>query len=274
MEFALSTYLFVNDRLTSHILDRILAEGLSQIEIFAARQHFDYHDPNHVRDVAQWFTDHELKLHSLHAPLYSDHDWGRSGGTPISVTYLERRLRINSMEEIKRAIEVAERLPFKYMILHLGLPEEEYQIEKYDAALTSLEHLKIYAKERGVQILLENVPNELTTPERLLQFIQYTRMDDMRICFDTGHAHMTCGVQAAFQILKERIVSTHINDNNHEKDDHFLPFEGGIDWESAVRDFRTVDGQFPVLFELRNYGTALATLGRLREVITKMEAIR
>jgi sugar phosphate isomerase/epimerase len=273
MEFALSTYLFVNERLTGHILDKILAAGFSQIEIFAARQHLDYHDPNHVRDVAQWFQDHDLKLHSLHAPLYADQDWGRSGGSPISVTYLQRRLRINSMEEIKRSIEVAELLPFKYLILHLGLPGEEYEIERYDAALTSLEHLKIYAKERGAQILLENVPNQLTTPERILQFIQYTRMDDMRICFDTGHAHMAAGVEPAFHTLKDRILSTHINDNHHDKDDHLLPFEGGIDWVQTVRDFRTVDGQFPILFEVRNYGSAFATLGRLREVIEKMKAI-
>jgi sugar phosphate isomerase/epimerase len=273
MEFALSTYLFVNERLTGHILDKILAAGISQIEIFAARQHLDYHDPNHVRDIAQWFADHDLKLHSLHAPLYSDHDWGRSGGSPISVTSLQRRLRITSMEEIKRSIDVAERLPFKYLILHLGLPEEEYEIEKYDAALTSLEHLKIYAKERGAQILIENVPNQLTTPERILQFIQYSRMDDMRICFDTGHAHMASGVEPAFHTLKDRILSTHVNDNHREKDDHLLPFEGGIDWAQTVRDFRSVDGQFPILFEVRNYGSALATLGRLREVMEKMNAL-
>jgi sugar phosphate isomerase/epimerase len=273
MEFALSTYLFVNERLTGHILDKILAAGISTLELFAARQHLDYHDSNHVRDVAQWFTDHELKLHSLHAPLYADHDWGRSGGAPISVTYLQRRLRINSMDEIKRAIEVADLLPFKYLVLHLGLPEEEYQIEKYDAAMTSLEHLRIYAKERGVQILLENVPNQLATPERLIQFIQYTRMNDLKLCFDTGHAHMATGVGPAFQILKERIVSTHVNDNHHEKDDHLLPFEGGIDWVQTVRDFRGAEGQFPCLFEIRNYSTALATLARLRETIEKIKAI-
>jgi sugar phosphate isomerase/epimerase len=273
MEFALSTYLFVNERLSGHILDKILAAGISTLELFAARQHLDYHDPNHVRDVAQWFKDHELKLHSLHAPLYADHDWGRSGGSPISITYLARRLRIDSMDEIKRAIEVADLLPFKFLILHLGVPGEDYQLEKYDAAMTSLEHLKIFAKERGVQILLENVPNEMATPERLLQFIQYTRMNDLKVCFDTGHAHMAAGVEHAFQLLKDRIVSTHVNDNHHDKDDHLLPFEGGIDWEQTVRGFRAIEGQFPCLFEVRNYTSAFETLARLREVIEKIKAM-
>ena len=273
MEFGLSTYYFISERLTAHLLDKILKAGITQIEIFAARQHLDYHDPNHIRDVAQWFKDQNLKPHSLHAPLYGDFDWGRSGGAPISVTHLERRYRIDSMEEIKRAIEVAERLPFQYLILHLGLPEEEYSIERYDAALTSLEHLKIYAKERGAQILLENVPNQLTTPDRLLQFIQYSRMDDMRICFDTGHAHLATGVQPAFETLKSRILSTHVHDNLRDKDAHLLPFEGNIDWTETVRGFRSVDGQFPILFEVRNYGSGVPDLTGVRDVIERMKAI-
>jgi sugar phosphate isomerase/epimerase len=274
MDFGLSTHLFVSERLSSHILDQILAAGFRQIELFAARQHLDYHDKNHVRDVAQWFADHDIKLHSLHAPLYADFDWGRSGGPPLSVASLERRQRIQSMDEIKKAVEVADLLPFRYLILHVGLPNEEYDLAKFDAAFTSIEHLKIFAKERGAQVLLENTPNELSTPERLLEFISYTRMEDLKICFDTGHAHMTGGVRPAFQTLRDRIVSTHIHDNRREKDDHFMPFDGEIDWEQTMRDFRAVDGQFPVLFELRHYGPKLGSLTRLREVMGRIESIK
>src|SRR5579884_1994057 len=111
MNFGLSTHLFANDRLSSHILDGILSAGFRQIEIFAALQHLDYHDPNHIRDVAEWFRDHDLELFSLHAPLYTDRDWGRSGGVPASVPYPQPRKGLWSMEEIKRAIEVAEQSP-------------------------------------------------------------------------------------------------------------------------------------------------------------------
>ena len=274
MEFALSTYLFADQRLSTHILDQVVGAGIRQFEIFAARQHLDYHEANQVRDVAQWFNDHGIKLHSVHAPLFADFDWGRSGGQPVSVTHLDRGRRIDSMDEIKRAIEMAERFPFRYLVLHLGLPDEEYDLRRFDAAFTSLEHLKIFAKERGVQILLENIPNELSTPERLLSFIHYTRMEDLKVCLDVGHAHMTGGVAPAFAALKERIVSTHIHDNRLEKDDHLMPYDGDINWEQTVRDFRGLEGQFPILFEVRNFGTEVSTLARLREVMEKMEAIR
>src|SRR5579883_776001 len=80
MEIGLSTYLFVNQRLTSHILDQIHGAEIHQIEIFAARQHLDYREANHVRDVAQWFADHGVSLYSVHVPLFTDFDWGRSAG--------------------------------------------------------------------------------------------------------------------------------------------------------------------------------------------------
>jgi len=272
MNYGLSTSLFAEERLNSHILDKILASGLRDLEIMAARQHLDYHDLNQVQDVAHWFSDHAVTLHSLHAPLFSDWNWGRSGGLLISVANLERRARIASMDEIKRALEVAEHLPFRYLVLHLGVPDEQYDLAKFDAAFTSLEHLNIFAKERGTQILLENIPSELSAPERMLTFFQYTRLD-LKVCFDTGHAHMTGGVQAAFRTLRERIATIHLHDNHGEKDEHLLPFEGEIDWAQTIRDFRSADAQLPVLFEMNSERREPGVLARLPEVMARLEEI-
>ena len=272
MHYGLSTSLFAEERLNSHILDKVLAAGLRDFEIMAARQHLDYHDPNQVRDVAQWFSDHAVTLYSLHAPLFSDWNWGHSGGLLISVAYLERRLRIASMDEIKRALEIAELLPFRYLILHLGLSNEPYDPNKFDAAFTSLEHLNIFAKERGVEILLENVPSELSAPERMLAFLHYTRLE-LRVCFDTGHAHLTGGVQPAFRTLHERIAALHVHDNHGETDEHLLPYEGEIDWPQAIVDFRSVRGQFPILFELSAERNGPDVLARVRKVTHRFEAV-
>jgi sugar phosphate isomerase/epimerase len=275
MDFGLSTRAFTSERLNSHILDQICGAGIRQIEIFAARQHLNYGDPNQVRDVGQWFADHEIALHSVHAPLFGESDRGRLGDLALSLAYLEKRLRIDSMDEVKRALEIAERLPFKYLVLHLGVPEEEFDLRKFDAAFTSLEHLRVFAKELGVQILLENIPNELSTPERLLQFIHYTRLD-FKICFDTGHAHLTGGVHPAFETLKDRVACVHLHDNHGEKDEHLPPFEGQIDWQQTLRDFRAFpgDGHFPILFELRDDGQKGNRVTRVREAIRKLESVK
>ncbi|MGH9355702.1 MAG: sugar phosphate isomerase/epimerase family protein [Terriglobia bacterium] len=241
MEIGLSTHLFVNQRLSSHILDQILAAGIRSIEIFAARQHLDYHDANHVRDTAQWFSDHDVRLHSLHAPVFSDFESGRTGGLPVSLAHTEKRHRIDSMDEVKRAIETAERLPFRFLVTHLGLADDDYSPGKFDAAFSSLEHLKVFARERGVSILIENTPGELGAPERLAEFLRYTRLD-LKVCFDTGHAHLTGGVQEGFRALKPLIATVHLHDNLGEKDDHLLPFEGDIQWDPLIDSLQELNG--------------------------------
>ena len=269
MEVGLSTYLFSDHRLSSHILDQMLNAGIQAMEIFAARRHLDYYDKNHVQDVAQWFLDHGLSLHSIHAPLFLGFGSGRAGELPLSPAYLERRLRIDSMDEMKRALEVAERLPFSYFILHLGLPGEEYDLRKFDAAFTSIEHLRLFAKERGAQILIENIRNDLSTPKRLLYFLQYTRLD-VKICFDTGHAHLSEGVAPEFDALKDVVATVHLHDNRHENDDHLMPFSGTIEWDPVLEAFRSVNSQAPLLLEPRDYGPEQTGMAKVQEVVRKI----
>src|SRR5437016_4747637 len=79
MNHALSTHLFVNHRLTTALLSRIEQAGIPAVEIFCARQHLNYHSKAQVAELGHWFRDSDLKLHSLHSPMYNDEIWGRSG---------------------------------------------------------------------------------------------------------------------------------------------------------------------------------------------------
>ncbi|HXJ93065.1 MAG TPA: sugar phosphate isomerase/epimerase family protein [Terriglobia bacterium] len=280
MEYGLSTRLFTAERLSSRLLDRIFEAGFRQIEIFGAPEHLNYRDAHHVRDVAQWFSDLGIALHSLHAPPYSEPGSGRRGGFAISVAYTQRRLQIDSMDEIKRTLEAAERLPFRFLVLHLGLENDEYGLDRFDAAFTSLEHLRIFAKERGVTLLLENAPGEINTPTRLVEFLDYTHLRNVGICFDAGHAHLAGNAREAFGILRERVSSVHLHDNHGEKDDHLLPFEGGpggIDWPGLMLDLSAAkgsSGESPCAFlELQDHGPKSTQLKQVCEVARKLEEL-
>src|SRR3984885_15526178 len=224
MLHALSTHLFVRHRLTTVWLDRIWDAGIPLVEIFCARQHLDYRDRAQIAELGHWFRDSPLKLHSLHSPMYSDDVWGRSGPhSVINITEPVKSKRLDMLDEIKRALDISEVIPFRYLIHHLGVFEEEYDERKVDAAFTSLEELNLFAKARGVEVLLENTPNELATPHRLVQFLEQTHLK-LNFCLDVGHANMKEGVAAAFGILKDRIRSTHLHDNNGHEDTHLWPF--------------------------------------------------
>jgi len=129
---------------------------------------------------------------------------------------------------------VAERIPFRYLVQHICSGREALDPRKIDAAFGSLEILHIFAKHRGVTIALENTPGELSSPETLDQFIKDTHLNDLRFCFDIGHAHIEAGVAPSFKQMKERVATVHIHDNHGEKDEHLLPYEGTIDWDEAL----------------------------------------
>ena len=212
MQHALSTHLFVNHRLTTVWLERIWSAGIPLVEIFCARQHLDYRDKAQIGELGHWFRDSDLKLHSLHAPMYTDEYWGRSGpDTVINITEPVKMKRIQMVDEIKRAIEIAETVPFRYLIQHLGVGGEEFDSRKIDTAFSSLEEISVFAHQRGVEVLLENTPNALSSAERLLMFLDTTHLG-LNICFDFGHANMNEGVEPAFRALASRIRSTHVHE--------------------------------------------------------------
>jgi sugar phosphate isomerase/epimerase len=248
---AMSTYVFVKERLHPGLLENLVRGGAQTIEIFAARQHLDYANrKQHVREIADWFRGNEISLNSVHAPLYADYEWGRAGAPPINVASTDRASRIEAMDEIKRALELAEQIPFRFLVQHLGVSGESFDERKFEAAMTSIEHLRAFAKPLGVRILVENIPNELSTPERLVEFIRAAHFDDVGVCFDFGHAHIMSDVPQAWETVKDYIHSTHVHDNHKDRDTHLWPGSGSIDWKQAVELLRSAPHTPPLLMEI------------------------
>ncbi len=278
---ALSTHLFVGHRLTTIGLERIWDAGVPLCEIFCARQHFDYRNRAQIAELGHWFRDSELKLHSLHSPMYNDDVWGRSGpDATINITEPVKIKRLAMVDEIKRALDVSEVVPFKFLVQHLGVAGEEFDERKIDYAFSALEDISLFARQRGVEVLLENTPNALSSAERLMLFFETTHLD-LNVCLDLGHANMSEGVEAAFRILKQRIRSTHVHDNNGKDDSHLFPLaasnggdsDGTIDWKRALSLLGTLDPACPVLMELREVAEMKQPLQVVRETFDRLETL-
>ena len=274
---ALSTHVFVAHRLTTVWLDRIWHSGIPLVEVFCARQHLDYRNRAQVAELGYWFRDSELKLHSLHAPMYTDEVWGRSGpDAVIDITEPVKSKRLQVVDEIKRAIEVAETIPFRYLIQHIGVKDAEFSERAADAAFSALEELILFARQRGVEVLIENTPNQLSTAERLLTFFELTHLD-LNVCFDLGHANMHEGVETAYRMLKSRIRSTHVHDNNGKEDQHLFPLlaKGGtIAWPRAMETLRSQPGQYPLVLELKEVPELGHPIDAACRVFEKLEELR
>jgi sugar phosphate isomerase/epimerase len=257
MQKILSTYLFVSRKLTPELLGQIAAAGFSAVEIFCSRAHFDYGSKQEVRAMAGALEAHHLTLASIHAPTSRDMSATRESGTPLSVCEVERVRRVEAMDEFKRAIEVADDLPFSRMVLHMGGSRETADPRKRDAAFSSLEHLILHAHHAGVTIAVENTMNEMSAPSYLRTFVDETRLTGLRFNFDIGHAFLADGpeeerIEKGFAPMRELTASVHLHDNKGEKDEHLPPYEGSIDWVKAIPLLKTApEPNLPIVLELK-----------------------
>lgn len=273
MQRILSTYRWVGHPLTPALLGEIAKAEIPAVEVFCASGHFQYRSAEAVRDLAGALSEHQLTLHSLHSPTERDSTSGPQSGVQISISDPERIRRIDSVDEVKRALEVAERIPFRYLIQHVGGGRQSADRRKLDAAFESLENLSIFAKHRGVTIALENKADELGCPTTLHQFLQETHLP-LKFCFDTGHAHIEGGVTPGFELMHDRVVSVHVHDNHGDRDEHLLPGEGSIDWEEAFAAFQTAPEMPSLVLELKESKekpTGAPSMDHIRAAFDKLE---
>jgi sugar phosphate isomerase/epimerase len=253
MQRVLSTYLFVNKKLTAAFVTEAARTGVSAIELFCSRGHFDYRSADQAHELGGWLRDNKLTLHSIHSPTTRDFHLARESGAPLSICDPERLRRQEAVDEIKRALDLVEHIPFRFCVQHVARHRDIPDGRKWDAAFTSLENLSLFARARGVTMAIENTPGEMATPLNLKKFLDDTRLTSVKICFDAGHAHLEGGVPEALETIRDYVATTHLHDNRGERDDHLLPYEGTIDWSATLA---ALPADAPMTLELKEPAAA------------------
>lgn len=288
MQPGISTHVFFQHRLHPGMLDALATTGARTIEVFAARHHFDYTDPQALRETAAWFRSNDVRA-VMHQPIYitdrADTQWSRHVAPNLDLLAPVKSHRIAAMDEVKRALEAAELIPFTAMVLHLGRRDAAWDEPALENSLTAIEHLKAFAAPLGVRLLLENLQNDVATPDNLLYIIKTGHFDTVGVCLDTGHLHLSqnaavpasatrpgappakaapppepsldSGVSSAIDLLGSRIAQVHLNDNHgafahtsEMKDEHFWPGTGSIDWPAVYSSLSALPAATPGILEI------------------------
>src|SRR5437867_4428400 len=167
----LSTYLFIKRQLNPALVADMARFGVTGVELFCARGHFDYRSADAVRELSHVLRDHKIEVHAVHAPTERDFNTRHESAAPLTISDPERGRRLEAVDEIKRALDMAEQIPFRFLVQHMGSSRDTADARRFDAAFNSLEHLHIFAKQRGVTLPLENTPGELASAGNLRQCI-------------------------------------------------------------------------------------------------------
>jgi sugar phosphate isomerase/epimerase len=275
VRFGISTHLYHDRSLSRDHLVEIAAHGFEAVEVFATRTHFDYHDADAIARLGEWLDDVGLRLHSVHAPIVDglrDGKWGSAYSNALT----NDGARARAVREALVALDIARRIPFGMMVVHLGVPAAQPPAgdNNLDAARRSIEELRAAAAPLGVRLALEVIPNRLSEPAALVRLLE-DEIDaaDVGICLDYGHALLMGDVVDAVETVSGHLFTTHVHDNGGAADDHLAPFEGSIDWPGVLTATQKIGYDGVLLMELANTSDPRTVLEKAQRARDRFEAI-
>ena len=167
-------------------------------------------------------------------------------------------------EYIRRSIIASEILGVNWMVLHPTFwPDSDGHADykksfKYNRDFFS--KWGEFASRHNVGIAVENMPNipgeflyYCVRVEELLELVDSLNDPMIKICIDTGHAHLSKqSIPDYISAVGSRLVVTHIDDNHQNKDEHIAPFQGTTPWKDVMQAFKKLEQDFYFTFEIHH----------------------
>lgn len=231
-------------RIESETLDEEL-QAWSEAGIVAIECDYGPLVENPVRLLQRWrqaFRDAGVRFWSVHAPFGGSHNLAHS----------DARTRRRAVEYHKFVLERAAMMGAAVCVLHpSGSARPEVASQKaWDWLRESLDELLPVAEEFGLVLALENMLPEAaigSDPAELSRFLAAFLTPHLRLCFDTGHAHIAGNVFLWLETVAPTIATYHLADNDGARDLHLPPGYGTIPWQLLSPLLQQAD--FPIIVE-------------------------
>ncbi|MEI6796067.1 MAG: sugar phosphate isomerase/epimerase family protein [Methanomassiliicoccales archaeon] len=223
-------------------------------EIVGEGQHFL---PDIEKEFLELTPSFDLR-YSAHTPL-----------SDVNIGSLNPRMRRAALNEVLQSIAAAGRMGITPFTVHPGFITPLGQLNKegaWNATRASLEEAEKAAREAGVTLALENMPNMpismLTNPDDLMRMLEGT---ELRVCWDIGHAHTTNNIKEYLPYWR-RFANVHIHDNDGRHDQHLPLGEGSIDFPPILQRLKGYEGNFVI--EARKVEGAEVSRLRLEKMLS------
>ena len=141
-------------------------------------------------------------------------------------------------------IRVCKQNGINLVVMHLCCGTEVTMYN--EIGLNRLKKIVEYAKKENVKIAFENT--------KLKGYLEYVleniKDDNVGLCYDAGHVHVHFNDEFDISFAKDRIFAVHLHDNDTTKDQHKIPFDGTIDWNSVIKKLKDNGYNGPITLEL------------------------
>lgn len=133
---------------------------------------------------------------------------------------------------VERKLNEAHNLKIPYVIAHASQTNTPPKINSEQ--LEKFKNMMLRVKEKNVYLCLENVRDNDN-----LDKILSLNLDNVKVCFDMGHAHCYGNEKELFEKYKEKIICSHLH-NNYGKDTHEPLDSGEIDYKYFIQQLSMI----------------------------------
>ena len=114
--------------------------------------------------------------------------------------------------------------------------------------LDRIKYLVELAEQKEVNIALEN----LRKPEYLQFVFSNIQSNKLGFCYDSGHENCYSKGTDLLGIYGDKLMALHLHDNDGTDDQHRIPGEGTINWESIVQKIKSTRYNGIISLEVTN----------------------
>lgn len=237
MELGVSSMIFEYDDLITR-LPIMRKEGVFYVEIRGYPPRVDYRDKGYLKKLRDALVENNIKIHSYHLPFHPENGFDISLADKNKVNY--------AIDEIKLSLDAMLYLGGKTAVLHPGdiIDPLETKEERCNRSMESIGRILEFCEKIGVQLAIENMlPGKVGERVSDVQnLISVFDSEYIGICFDTSHANVVShDAPNEIKGCSDKLLTIHVSDNNGEKDQHYLPFNGNIDWRSFWRELNNLN---------------------------------
>jgi L-ribulose-5-phosphate 3-epimerase len=111
-----------------------------------------------------------------------------------------------------------------------------------------IKYLVELAEQKGVNIALEN----LRKPEYLQFVFSNIQSNRLGFCYDSGHENCYSKGTDLLRTYGNKLMALHLHDNDGTDDQHRIPGEGTINWDSIIQKIKSTRYQGAISLEVTN----------------------
>ena len=237
MRFALSTFSFRARPLSHQHLVDIAALGFDAIEVHAAAGHFDPASRAAALSLKDWLADTGLALHAVRI--------GPAAGSSLATA--DRSRREDAVKGVARAVAITRHVTTGVVVLDLGSSVGRASAAaggrpEPKAARRSLQTVLAAAEEaRSPRVAVEIAAEGLFAPGQLVRMIEDdVDLGAVRLCLDFGHTTDAMTLVDSIEGAAGHLAAVRLHDVTRRGRRHLVPFDGDIDWGTALMTLRKI----------------------------------